>query len=153
MKGHDCSEDEPNQLGKSSCPDVYGPFPYHGPEGPSTKFNAERWANEVLSPLRALLNTRGARGEQAVGDVRNERLPVGGLPTLVEFRLVQTDVPIPLGWVLSYQARSAMDGAMETQGNRWSRDQIARWLNITVASDPEATKANEDLKKVREVKP
>jgi len=153
VKGHDCSEDEPNQLGKSACPDVYGPFPYHGPEGPSTRFNAERWANEVLSPLRALLNTRGARGEQAVGDVRNEQLPVGGFPTLLEFRLVQTDVPIPLGWVLSYQARSAMDGAMETQGNRWSRDQIARWLNITVASDPEAMKANEDLKKVREVKP
>jgi len=152
VKGRDCSEDEPNQLGKSLCPDEYGPFPYHGPEGPSTEFNAERWANEVLSPLRALLNTRGARGEQAVGDVRNAQLPVGALPTLLEFRLVQVDVPIPLGWVLSYQSRNAMDGAMETQGNRWSRDQIARWLNVQVAPDPAAMKANEDLQKVREVK-
>ena len=152
-KGRNCSEDDPNQLGKSACPDVYGPFPYHGPEGPSTAFNAEKWANEVLSPLRALLNTRGARGEQAVGDVRNERLPFGPLPTLLEFRLVQVNVPIPLGWVLSYQSRNAMDGAMETQGNRWSRDQIARWLSVPVAPDPAAMKANEDLAKVMEVKP
>lgn len=152
-KHRECSENEPNQMVKGCPPDSYGPFWYQGPNGPPTGFNAEKWANEVLSPVRALLNTRGARGEQAVGDVRNDRLPVDGKPTLLEFRLVQTNVPIPLGWVLSYQARNVMDGAMEkTLGNRWSRDQIASWLNVPVAADPAATKANEDLKNV-EVKP
>src|SRR5204862_838805 len=85
-KRRDCSEDEPNQLRKGCRPDEYGPFPYQGPEGPSKDFSAEKWANEVLSPVRALLNTRGARGEQAVGDIRNGQPPFGALPTLLELR-------------------------------------------------------------------
>ena len=152
-QGINCEENDPNDLRKGCHPDEYGPFFYQGPLGPSHDFNAEKWANEVLSPVRALLNTRGARGEQAVGDIRNEQGLVGTLPTLLEFRLVQRDVPIPLGWVLSYQARNAMDGAMETKGNQWARAQIAQWLGVQVKEDPAARKANEDLEKVKEVKP
>jgi hypothetical protein len=46
-----------------------------------------------------------------------------------------------------------MDGAMETKGNQWSRDQIASWLGVPAAADPAAAKANEALKNVMEVKP
>src|ERR1051325_628539 len=103
-----------------------GPFP--SLTQPAEPQAAERWANEVLSPVRALLATRGARGRQAVGDVRTAS-QFGVLPnTVVEFRLVQRDVSMPLGWVLSYQARKAIDGGVESRGNLWARNTIAQWL-------------------------
>lgn len=101
----------------------------------------------MLSPARALLNTRGARGEQAVGDIRNEQ------PDIVQFRLVQTEVPIPLGWALSYQAQYAIDGAMETKGNLWACNTIAQWLRAPAATDTMAVQSNRQLQSVVELKP
>ncbi|HEX8154744.1 MAG TPA: hypothetical protein VF698_16550 [Thermoanaerobaculia bacterium] len=123
-----------------ACPDPYGPFAFG--DRPDNPLKADRWAAEVLSPLRALLDTRGARGDQAVGDVRTEAtfvdaLRVGSkLPSVIEFRLVQRQVPMPLGWVLSVQARHAIDGAVESNGNRWARNTVAQWL-LTAAPPPD----------------
>lgn len=149
--------------------DAYGPFPYRGTEGPTPPVSGDQWANEVLSPLRALLNTRGARGQQAVGDVRTtsrfstaspepqpapQAATASGLPTLLEFRLVQRQVPIPLGWVLSYQAQHAIDSAVETNANRWSRDAIAKWLTGSAApADAMAVQSKQKLDAVVEGTP
>ncbi|HKO57433.1 MAG TPA: patatin-like phospholipase family protein [Thermoanaerobaculia bacterium] len=110
---------------------------------------AERWANEVLSPLRALLATRGARGRQAVGDVRTTSQFSGVPDGVIEFRLVQREVSMPLGWVLSYQAQKAIDGGVESKGNITSRNTVARWLGPQpAASDPMAVQSNQQLQQV-----
>jgi hypothetical protein len=136
---------------KGDCSfDAYAPFPYRGTEGPPEPSAPYLWANEVMSPLSALLNTRGARGEQAVGDARSLGRPVNGRPTVIEFRLVQRDVPIPLGWVLSHQAQHAIDSAVETKGNRWARDTIAQWLEgPRAATDAMAVESGRALETVR----
>ena len=69
----------------------------------------ERWANEVLSPVRALLNTRGSRAVLAVGQLT----PITEAP-VVSFDLVQypNTVPMPLGWLLSLHTRGAIDAEM-----------------------------------------
>ncbi|HEV7921354.1 MAG TPA: hypothetical protein VGR02_11260 [Thermoanaerobaculia bacterium] len=118
---------------------------------------AEKWANEVLSPLRALLATRGARGRQAVGDVRTSSQfgvpPLGPVPnTVIEFRLVQREVSMPLGWMLSYQARKAIDGGVESPGNLTSRNFVAQWLGAAPRTDGMAVQANQQLQQVNGAK-
>lgn len=128
-------------------PDQCGPDPTEKPfkalpgaEGPRPG-KPEMWANEVLSPLRALLNTRGARGSQAVGDIREL---VGGADVL-EFRLIQRDIPLPLGWLLSERSRIEIDLATQREGgNRWAIRQIGRALRADAAKplvDPVAQSA------------
>lgn len=125
--------------------DADAPFP--SLTGPVDPQSAERWANEVLSPVRALMNTRGARGSQAVGDVRTASAFGLIKNTVIEFRLVQRNVSMPLGWVLSYQAQKAIDGGVETKGNLWARNAIARWLHTEPPpSDPLAVESNQQLK-------
>lgn len=65
----------------------------------------EGFMNETLSPLRALLATRGARGELAYSEAL--RLPV----TSHEFVLTQASkgIILPLGWLLSDRTRNAID--------------------------------------------
>lgn len=68
----------------------------------------ERFAAEALSPLRALLDTRGARGVLAYDEA--EELPaVGG--RVYEFLLTQREhgMVMPLGWLLAPRTRSAID--------------------------------------------
>jgi hypothetical protein len=111
--------------------------------------SAEQWANEVLSPLRALLATRGARGRQAVGDVRTMSQFSGVPDSVIEFRLVQGEVSMPLGWVLSYQAQKAIDGGVESKGNITSRNTVARWLGpLPAAADALAVQSNQQLQQV-----
>jgi len=56
----------------------------------------DEWLEEVLSPVRALMATRGARGTQAIGYIRDD--PGVQLLTVVPCRL---HAGAPLGWVLS----------------------------------------------------
>jgi hypothetical protein len=68
----------------------------------------ERFASEALSPLRALLDTRGARGVLAYDEA--EELPaVGG--RVYEFLLTEREhgIVMPLGWLLAARTRSAID--------------------------------------------
>jgi len=99
--------------------------PTYGLCGPPPPKSSDKVANEILSPLRALLNTRSARGAQAVGDVAQLQKA-----SLVEFRLVARTIPLPLGWVLSDSAMNAIDNAMASEGGNVSgvamiRDRIA----------------------------
>jgi hypothetical protein len=75
------------------------------PSGPT------RFANEVLSPLRALLNVRGAHATLAYSEVQrqvNELVPPG---EQFEFLLTQEKkgIVLPLGWLLAQRTRSAID--------------------------------------------
>ncbi|MCU1349333.1 MAG: hypothetical protein JWO56_2363 [Acidobacteria bacterium] len=108
---------------KPSDPTLF--CPSYGLCGPPPPPRSDKFANEVLAPLRALLNTRSARGAQAVGDVAQLQRA-----SLVEFRLVARNVPLPLGWVLSDSAMAAIDNAMGSEGGNVSavaliRDRIA----------------------------
>jgi len=64
-----------------------------------------RFLNESLSPLRALLATRGARGVQAYAEAL--RLPV--VPHQFILTQVSKGIVLPLGWLLSDRTRNAID--------------------------------------------
>ncbi len=64
-----------------------------------------RWLNEVLSPLWAMLNTRGARGVYA-RDALNWHV---GDSSFLHFGLCRLSADIPLGWVLSKITRDRME--------------------------------------------
>jgi len=68
---------------------------------------ATRFMNEVLSPLRALLNTRGAHGVLAYAEARR---PVPAANQF-EFLLTQQQhgIVMPLGWLLAQRTRNAID--------------------------------------------
>ncbi len=71
------------------------------PKGPT------RFANEVLSPLRALLNVRGAHATLAYSEVERLVAPADQF----EFLLTQEQkgIVLPLGWLLAQRTRSAID--------------------------------------------
>jgi len=104
------------------------------PENPPPA-QPERWANEVLSPVRALLNTRGSRAVLAVGQLT----PITEAP-VVQFRLVQypKTVPMPLGWLLSLHTRSAIDAQMgpDAKENGPAMKEIAALLQRPALADP-----------------
>jgi hypothetical protein len=68
----------------------------------------EKFMNEVMSPLRALLATRGARGTLAYAEGRRSTQIQ---PPAFEFILTQTDkgIVMPLGWLLARRTRNAID--------------------------------------------
>ena len=68
----------------------------------------EIWVNEVLSPLRALLNTRSARGSYSRGDLH--RFVTGNHGHFVHLGIHDgnDNKVIPLGWALSELATSTM---------------------------------------------
>jgi len=83
--------------------------------------------NEVLSPLTALLNTRGARGAYARETTRWHV----GTAHFLQFGLCKTDsVEIPLGWTLSKVVRDTMQAQLASDActpypNRHNLDQIS----------------------------
>ena len=106
------------------------------PKGP----DSEDFANEVLSPLRGLLNTRDARGVLAVDQIS----PMTGA-TVIPFKLVQypNTVPLPLGWLLSFHTRSMMDAQMgrSSRENGPAMQLVASLVNQGVAADAVQEKA------------
>jgi hypothetical protein len=68
------------------------------------------WMGAVLSPVRALLHVRPARGYQARDELA-ERMRAGDAAQSgphVHFRPCDYDVTLPLGWMLSGRAREDM---------------------------------------------
>jgi hypothetical protein len=66
---------------------------------------------EVMSPLRAMVNTRGARGALAAENLNTAvttLLDNGQAASYIEFQIGQGDVQIPLGWQLSQTARKEL---------------------------------------------
>jgi len=106
--------------GKLKCP--VSPFVVHISNDPveEQKATGERteWMSEVLSPLRTLLHVRPARGYQARDALRQDiRDDVRGSYTgrtgenqvrFVHFRLCESNVDLPLGWMLSESAKDEM---------------------------------------------
>jgi predicted acylesterase/phospholipase RssA len=69
--------------------------------------SAARFMNEVMSPLRALLNTRGARGTLAYAEAQ------GMVPPANQFEFLLTQqkggIVLPLGWLLARRTCNAID--------------------------------------------
>jgi len=71
---------------------------------------------DVTAPINALMNTRTARGTYAQKNIALEQrrfkadmtTPAPPTKDIVYFRLRDTQVPLPLGWMLSAGAAKAM---------------------------------------------
>lgn len=73
---------------------------------PARPLPPERFVNEALSPIRALMDTRGARGKLAYAEAF-ERPDV----KKYQFLLTELDdgIEMPLGWLLAPRTRAAID--------------------------------------------
>ena len=67
-----------------------------------------RYANDALSPVRALLAVRGAHSDLAEAELMEQLGPAN----YTHFQLVQTDAVFPLGWLLADRTRNLMDKQM-----------------------------------------
>jgi hypothetical protein len=118
------------------------PFcPAPGVCGPASWKEKTFFATEVLSPVWALANARGARGSQAVGDL----VQLMGDQHVVEFRLLPRYVPLPLGWVLSQRAQDSIDWSAACEGgNRTATERVGKFIGIALRpgwSNPQSQKA------------
>lgn len=89
---------------------------------------------ETMSPLRTLLATRGARGrasrrtlDSMLADARFLRYHVD--PQIIRFELADRDVPLPLGWSLSGEARDAITRLLDEPQHRRARQRVADVLD------------------------
>ncbi len=91
----------------------------------STKF-----ANEVLSPVRALLSVRGAHADLATEELKD----AVGDENHTSFELVQTKAVFPLGWLLADRTRNLMDAQMGPKSKENGKNvvRIAQVLNEPV---------------------
>jgi hypothetical protein len=102
----------------------------------------EVWANEVLSPVRALLNSRGSRAVLAVDQLGQTAAEI------IKFDLVQYPhtVPMPLGWLLSLHTRGAIDAQIGSdtkvaKANGMAMLRIETILHQAAEADPTQQKA------------
>src|SRR5581483_2786873 len=73
-----------------------------------------RFLGEVLSPVRALLHTRDARGSQARAVIHNTVTDPEHHGCYLEVRLRHGAKPLPLGWMLSESAKEEIDGQLQS---------------------------------------
>jgi len=97
----------------------------------------ERVANELLSPLRAIFDTRDARGELAVVDIRKF-----APQRVLTFRLMPQGAPLPLGWLLSLRSQREIDAAIESNENIAAAETIR---GLIAPSQPMVPDAVSDL--------
>ena len=76
--------------------------------GTAAPVDSAKFANEVLSPVRALLSVRGAHATLASSELMEQL----GTANYTQFQLVQTNVVFPLGWLLADRTRNLMDKQM-----------------------------------------
>jgi hypothetical protein len=79
-----------------------------------------RWLTEVLAPLDALLNARDARGRLAEDAARTTAEAYSG--AAIRFWVTDSEVPLPLGWMLSDGARHELDGQLTRITNSTADD-------------------------------
>lgn len=78
------------------------------------KPDASKWMNEILSPLRTMLNTREARGRYSQMAIQKEvELPKNG--EYIPVYLQKMNIPLPLGWMLSPSSREEMDRQLKVE--------------------------------------
>jgi hypothetical protein len=99
--------------------------------------------NEILSPIKTLLNTRGARGNDSVRFLQAAVQSLGGRPNscstdmsacMFNFDIREDGVKLPLGWILSDKSRCEIQkqvGSMsstcpttETDSNQSNKPQL-----------------------------
>jgi hypothetical protein len=76
---------------------------------------------DVTAPIYALMNTRDARGRYAQKNIAleerrrkaNMSVPAPPTPDIIYFKLRDTQVPLPLGWMLSAGAAKSMQQQLE----------------------------------------
>jgi hypothetical protein len=90
---------------------------------------SERFANEVLSPVRALLAVRGSHANLATEELGE----LVGPNHSTTFYLVQSNAVFPLGWLLADRTRNLMDAQMgpNSAQNGANVKRIAAVLNLT----------------------
>ncbi|HVE70150.1 MAG TPA: hypothetical protein VNI54_02190 [Thermoanaerobaculia bacterium] len=132
-------------------PEDARPFcPAPGECGPRWPSRLTYFATEVLSPVWALANARGARGEEAVGDLLQRM----GDVQVAEFRLLPRYVPLPLGWVLSQRAQDSIDWSAACEGgNRTATHRIASLLGVTLPENWSNVTAEAARQKMNEYVP
>jgi hypothetical protein len=93
-----------------------GPPP-PGPKRSESVTTTSNFLGDLMAPVDALMNTREARGVYAQKAIRREQRPFKAdaadqVPSdtkdIVYFGLRDTDVPLPLGWMLSREAAKTM---------------------------------------------
>lgn len=96
-----------------------GNEPVKEPSFPATQpmRTSESGLGESMSPLRAVMNARSARSDESVRRLQHTveltRETVDKFTARwVEFRLLDRGVPLPLGWLLSQNARSEIDAQL-----------------------------------------
>ncbi len=90
------------------------------------KITGERFANETLSPVRALMSVRGAHADLATDELKR-RVSTN----FTSFELVQSKAVFPLGWLLADRTRNLMDAQMgpNSAQNGANVKRIAQILN------------------------
>ncbi len=68
---------------------------------------------EATAPLSTMLSTRDARGHYAEAAIKTAVLAANG--KFIRFRLRSSDVPLPLGWMISDSARNEMERQLEAE--------------------------------------
>ncbi|HET7433261.1 MAG TPA: hypothetical protein VFN10_00970 [Thermoanaerobaculia bacterium] len=110
----------------------------------------ETRANEVLSPVRALLSTREARADLAVAQLRSMMTPAN----YTTFTLIHhpQEAQFPLGWLLAARTRNLIDKQMgvDAPENGANVRRIAAVLSTAAASDAIQRKAAQDERTMKE---
>ena len=89
----------------------------------------QRFGNEFFGPMNAIFDTRDARGELAVADIR--KFAPGRVLT---FRLLNDGVPLPLGWLLSERSQATIDNAVASQENSAATATVQNLITTAAAS-------------------
>jgi len=71
---------------------------------------ANHFLNELGSPIKALLATRDARASYARSEIKNYVKSLGGI--YIEVGLCKNRGPLPLGWILSDEAKENIDNQL-----------------------------------------
>jgi len=139
---------DPRKGSIAIAPAKPGPEP-SGPKRTKPVTTNGQFLGEVTAPLYTLLNTRNARGtyaQKAIGrEQRRFKVGVTAAPSETEetqpatkdiicFTLRDTNVPLPLGWMLSAAAAKTMQNQLQLEDNvvrnRTAMDEVLKILPI-----------------------
>jgi hypothetical protein len=110
-----------NDPRKPSIDPAAAPPPSNLPKRTQKMTSETNFLGDVTAPINALMNTRTARGTYAQKTIALEQrrrkasmtAPSSGTKDIIYFRLRDTQVPLPLGWMLSAGAADAMQDQLQ----------------------------------------
>ena len=122
-----------------------------GPKRTEPVLKSGQFMGEVMAPVYSLLNTRNARGTYAQKAIAREqrRFKAGVIQAPLEteppqtsahdifyFKLRDTRVPLPLGWMLSAEAAEAMTSQLDQDDDVIQNGSTLREIIGTLPSMP-----------------